>query len=284
MAPFRPSEDLFRLMVENVRDYAIFMLDVAGRVATWNVGAQRIKGYSAEEIVGQHFSRFYVPEDVQARKPERELQVAAAEGRCEDEGWRVRKDGSRFWANVVITAFRSADGALLGFAKVTRDLTGRHRAEQALRETEERFRLLVDGASDYALFMLDPAGRVVSWNAGAERITGYSPHEILGQHISRLYPPQDAQAGKPERGLQLAAVEGRWEDEGWRVRKDGSRFWANVVVTALRSTDGALLGFAKLTRDLTERRRAETVLRQNEERLRLMVESVRDGKTRSGSA
>ena len=272
----RDSDQAFRLIVENVQDYAIFMLDVAGRVKSWNVGAQRIKGYSAEEIMGQHFSRFYVPEDVQARKPEHELQVAAAEGRCEDEGWRVRQDGSRFWANVVITALRSADGALLGFAKVTRDLTGRHRAEQALRETEERLRLLVDGGKEYALLMLDPAGRVVSWNAGAERIEGYSVQEILGQHISRFYPPQDVQAGKAERGLQVAAAEGRWEDEGWRVRKDGSRFWANVVITALRSTDGALLGFAKLTRDLTERRRTETALRQNEERLRLMVESVRD--------
>ncbi len=187
----RDSEQPFRLIVESVQDYAIFMLDVTGRVTSWNVGAQRIKGYSAEEIVGEHFSRFYLPEDVQARKPERELQVAAAEGRCEDEGWRVRKDGSRFWANVVITALRSADGALLGFAKVTRDLTGRHRAEQALRETEERFRLLVEGVKEYALFMLDPTGRVVSWNAGAERIKGYSAQEILGQHISRFYPPQD---------------------------------------------------------------------------------------------
>ena len=128
-APFRTSEDLFRLMVENVKDYAIFMLDVRGRVASWNAGAERIKGYSAKEIIGQHFSRFYPPEDVQARKPERELQVAAAEGQWAEEGWRVRKDGSRFWASVVITAVRSADGELLGFGKVTRDITQRHEME-----------------------------------------------------------------------------------------------------------------------------------------------------------
>jgi len=275
-APFRTSEDLFRLMVENVQDYAIFMLDVGGRVATWNTGAERIKGYSAEEIIGQHFSRFYPPEDVQARKPERELQVAAAEGRCGDEGWRIRKDGSRFWASVAITALRGADGELLGFGKVTRDLTQRHEMERALRETDQRFRLIVEGAKEYALLMLDPKGRVVSWNAGAERLKGYHAEEIVGQHHSRFYPPEDVRAGKPERALQQALVEGQWEDEGWRVRKDGSRFWANVIITPLHDAQGTPLGFAKLTRDLTERRRAEAVLRQNEERLRLMVDSVRD--------
>jgi len=275
-APFRTSEDLFRLMVENVQDYAIFMLDVGGRVATWNMGAERIKGYSAEEIIGQHFSRFYPPEDVQARKPERELQVAAAEGRWLDEGWRIRKDGSRFWASVVITALRSADGELLGFGKVTRDVTQRHEMERALRETDQRFRLIVEGAKEYALLMLDPKGRVVSWNAGAERLKGYHAEEIVGQHHSRFYPPEDVRAGKPERALQQALVEGQWEDEGWRVRKDGSRFWANVIITPLHDAEGTPLGFAKLTRDLTERRRAEAVLRQNEERLRLMVDSVKD--------
>ena len=275
-APFRTSEDLFRLMVENVQDYAIFMLDVGGRVATWNTGAERIKGYSAEEIIGQHFSRFYPPEDVQARKPERELQVAAAEGRCGDEGWRIRKDGSRFWASVAITALRGADGELLGFGKVTRDLTQRHEMERALRETDQRFRLIVEGAKEYALLMLDPKGRVVSWNAGAERLKGYHAEEIVGQHHSRFYPPEDVRAGKPERALQQALVEGQWEDEGWRVRKDGSRFWANVIITPLHDAQGTPLGFAKLTRDLTERRRAEAVLRQNEERLRLMVDSVKD--------
>ena len=275
-APFRTSEDLFRLMVENVKDYAIFMLDVRGRVASWNAGAERIKGYSAKEIIGQHFSRFYPPEDVQARKPERELQVAAAEGRCGDEGWRIRKDGSRFWASVAITALRGADGELLGFGKVTRDLTQRHEMERALRETDQRFRLIVEGAKEYALLMLDPKGRVVSWNAGAERLKGYHAEEIVGQHHSRFYPPEDVRAGKPERALQQALVEGQWEDEGWRVRKDGSRFWANVIITPLHDAQGTPLGFAKLTRDLTERRRAEAVLRQNEERLRLMVDSVKD--------
>src|SRR2546430_1498957 len=263
-------------MVENVKDYAIFMLDVRGRGAGWNAGAERIKANSAKELIGQHCSRFYPPEDVQARKPERELQVAAAEGQWADEGWRVRKDGSRFWASVVITAVRSADGELLGFGKVTRDITQRHEMERALRETDQRFRLIVEGAKDYALLMLDPKGHVVSWNAGAERLKGYHAEEIVGQHHSRFYPPEDVRAGKPERALQQALVEGQWEDEGWRVRKDGSRFWANVIITPLHDAQGTPLGFAKLTRDLTERRRAEAVLRQNEERLRLMVDSGKD--------
>src|SRR6266704_1109503 len=277
VAPFRPSEDLFRLMVENVRDYAIFMLDVAGRVATWNVGAQRIKGYSAEEIVGQHFSRFYVPEDVQARKPERELQVAAAEGRCEDEGWRVRKDGSRFWANVVITALRSADGALLGFAKLTRDLTERRRAETVLRQNEERLRLMVESVRDYAILALDREGRVISWNAGAERSEGYRPEEILGRHFSRFYQAEDVAQGKPEWDLERAAREGQFEDEGWRVRKDGSRFWVNVVITPIRDAQGVLMGFAKVTKDLTERRRAEAELRRQKSFIEQLINSSTDG-------
>src|SRR5207249_3059615 len=205
------TDQPFRSIVESVQDYAIFMLDVTGRVTSWNVGAERIKGYSAEEIVGEHFSRFYVPEDVQARKPERELQVAAAEGRWEDEGWRVRKDGSRFWANVVLTPLRSADGALLGFAELSRDLTERRRAETALRQSEARLRLMVESVKDHAILMLDCEGRVVSWNAGAERIKGYRPDEILGRHFSRFYPPDDVAQGRPEWELERAVRDGQFE-------------------------------------------------------------------------
>src|SRR5437763_404577 len=246
----------------------------AGRVRIWSATWRR--GRRAGRASGQWGRGRSRRSGGRARTPERELQVAAAEGRWADEGWRVRKDGSRFWASVVITALRSADGALLGFAKVTRDVTERHEMERALRETEQRFRLIVEGAKEYALLMLDPEGRVVSWNAGSERLKGYRAEEIVGHHHSRFYPPEDVRAGKPERALQQALVEGQWEDEGWRVRKDGSRFWANVIITPLHDAQGTPLGFAKLTRDLTERRRAEAVLRQNEERLRLMVDSVKD--------
>ncbi|HET9986784.1 MAG TPA: PAS domain S-box protein [Longimicrobiales bacterium] len=245
------------LLVGSVQDYAIFALDVEGRVATWTRGAQRIKGYSRDEIIGRHFSIFYPPEAAASGFPQYELDVAAATGRFEDEGWRIRKDGSRFWANVVITALRDEEGTLVGFAKVTRDLTERRRTEQALAESEERFRLLVSSVKDYGIFMLDPQGHIASWNDGAERISGYTPSDIIGRHFSVFYPPEDIEWGKPAWELSVAIAEGRFEDEGWRIRKDGSRFWANVVITPLLNEAGTLLGFAKVTRDLTERRDAE---------------------------
>jgi PAS domain S-box-containing protein len=223
-------DDLYRLLVETVRDYAIFALDPEGRIVTWNNGAQRIKGYAASEIIGRHFSVFYPPEDVAADKPGWELREATAVGQVEDEGWRVRKDGTRFWANVLITALRDEDGTLVGFAKVTRDLTERRAAEERLRRSEERFRLLVSSVRDYGIFMLDPDGYVASWNEGADRINGYEAEEIIGRHVSVFYPPEDVAAGRPGIELRTALETGRFEEEAWRVRKDGSRFWANIVV------------------------------------------------------
>jgi PAS domain S-box-containing protein len=253
---WQPAEapGLYRLLVDSVLDYAIFALDATGHIRTWNAGAQRIKGYTADEIIGKHFSIFYPPEDQLAHKPERELEIATAEGRVEDEDWRVRKDGSRFWANVVITALRDRSGALVGFGKVTRDLTERRAAEQAIRDSEQRFRMLIDSVQEYGIFMLDRGGHVTSWNEGAERINGYTTAEILGKHFSIFYPDEDLAWNKPAYELEVASREGKFEDEGWRVRKDGSRFWANVVITAVRDDHGQLLGFSKVTRDLTDRR------------------------------
>jgi PAS domain S-box-containing protein len=250
-------EELLGLLVESVQDYAIFALDPHGYILSWNVGARRLKRYAANEIIGKHFSIFYPPEKVAERFPEYELEVAARTGRFEDEGWRIRKDGSRFWASVIITALRNPQGRLIGFGKVTRDLTERRQAEEALRESEERFRLLVDSAKDYAIFMLDPTGHVATWNAGAERIKGYTAQEITGRHFSAFYPAEDIVAGKPPRELEIAKSVGKYEEEGWRVRKDGSLFWASVVITALRNAEDRLIGFGKVTRDLTQRRAAE---------------------------
>ena len=249
--------ELHRLLVESVQDYAIFALDPQGYILSWNAGALRFKGYTAEEIIGKHFSIFYPRERVEEGFPEFELRTAANTGRFEDEGWRIRKDGSRFWANVVITALRGKDGRLLGYAKVTRDLTERREAEEALRESEERFRLLVEGVRDYAIFMLDPSGRVATWNEGAERIKGYRAREILGKHFSQFYPAEDKASHKPERELEIATRAGKYEEEGWRVRSNGDVFWASVLITAIRNKHGELVGFGKVTRDLTERRAAE---------------------------
>ena len=256
---YRQSEERFRLLVDSVRDYAIFMLDPKGHVLTWNAGAERFKGYRASEVIGSHFSRFYPPEALAKGLPDEELRVAGETGSFEDEGWRVRKDGSMFWANVVITAMRDASGELIGYAKVTRDLTQQRSHEEALRQSEEKFRLLVEGVADYAIFMLDVNGRVASWNVGAQRIKGYAANEIIGQHFSVFYPREVVDSGWPEHELREAALTGKFVDTGWRVRKDGSTFWANVVITAMREESGRLLGYAKLTRDLTERRRVEAI-------------------------
>jgi PAS domain S-box-containing protein len=249
-------DGLYRLLVESVRDYAIFALDATGHILTWNAGAQRFKGYTAEEIIGKHFSTFYTQPDLDRGRPAEELEIAEREGRVEDEGWRVRKDGTRFWANVVITALRDQTGKLVGFAKVTRDLTERRAAEERLRVSEERFRLLIENVRDYGIFTLDLGGVVTSWNAGAERISGYTASEIIGRHFSTFYPPEDVAANKPERELEIVRRDGRFEEEGWRVRKNGEVFWSNVVISAVRSDDGTLVGYAKVTRDLTERREA----------------------------
>jgi PAS domain S-box-containing protein len=266
----------FRLFVESVQDYAMFMLEPDGRVATWNAGAERTKGYKPSEIIGQHFSRFYSEEDVRDGYPQRLLDLAIEEGYAEDEGWRVRKDGSRFWARVTITAVRDATGKLIGFGKVTRDLTEHRRAELALRSSEERSRLFIEAVQDYAIFMLDREGHVITWNLGAERIKGYKPSEIIGQHFSRFYPEDDVRHGKPAWELEVAEREDRFEDEGWRIRKDGSRFWANVIITAIKDSKGDLLGFSKVTRDFTERMLAYKALSDSRLKLQESEKSLRE--------
>ncbi|CAN7235883.1 PAS domain S-box protein [Brevundimonas sp. LjRoot202] len=267
MASLPPVEDRYRLLVDAITDYAIYMLDGDGFVTSWNAGAQRFKGYAPAEILGEHFSRFYTDEDRAAGTPARALRTAAEEGRFEQEGWRVRKDGAQFWAHVVIDPVRSPSGELVGFAKITRDLTERKKAEETLRRSEQQFKLLIQGVTDYAIYMLDPTGRVNSWNAGAARIKGYAPDEIIGEHFSRFYTEEDREAGDPARALATAAAEGRFEKEAWRVRKDGSRFWAHVVIDAIRDDEGDVIAFAKVTRDITERMENQRALEEAREAL-----------------
>ena len=263
-----PSDpDRYQLLVEAIDDYAIYMLDAEGHVASWNPGAQRFKGYARSEIIGQHFSRFYTPEDLATDLPSRALRQAAETGRFEQEGWRVRQNGERFWAHVVIDPIRDPSGRVIGFAKITRDLSERKAAEEALRRSEEQFRLLVQGVTDYAIYMLSPTGEVSSWNSGAKRIKGYEPGEIVGQHFSVFYTPEDRAADLPSTALRTAAEEGRFEREGWRLRKDGSRFWAHVIIDRILDDDGDVIGFAKITRDVTERMEGQRALQQAREAL-----------------
>jgi PAS domain S-box-containing protein len=257
----------YRTLVEAVTDYAIYMLDPAGIVSSWNAGAQRFKGYLPAEIIGKHFSRFYTEEDRKTGLPERALRTARLEGKFETEGWRVRKDGTRFWAAVVIDPIWSPSGEIVGYAKITRDLTERKHAERTLRLSEEQFRLLVQGVTDYAIYMIDVEGNVSNWNLGAQRIKGYAAGEIVGRHFSQFYTDEDRAAGEPRRALETANREGKFEKEGWRVRKDGTRFWAHVVIDPLRDETGTLLGFAKITRDITERKEAQVKLDKTREAL-----------------
>lgn len=261
------NERRFQLLLNAVRDYAIYLLDADGFVASWNAGAQRFKGYRDEEIIGEHFSRFYTPEDRATGLPMRALRTAAAEGKFEAEGWRVRKDGQRFWANVVIDPVRDESGTLVGYAKVTRDISEKREAELALFRSEQQFRLLVQGVRDYAIYMLDPDGNVSSWNAGAQSIKGYRAEEIIGHHFSRFYTPADRDAGEPAKALRTALRDGTFEKEALRIRKDGTTFWAHVVIVPIYDDAGVLTGFAKITRDVTERRRAQEQLETTREAL-----------------
>ncbi|MBB3593212.1 PAS domain S-box-containing protein [Rhizobium sp. BK529] len=261
------DEGRFRVLVDAITDYAIYMLSPEGYVASWNSGAERFKGYLASEILGQHFSRFYLDADRKAGLPARALAIAATEGRFEGEGWCQRKDGTRFWAHVIIDPIRHASGELIGFAKIIRDLTERRAAENALKRREEQFRLLVQGVSDYAIYMLDPEGNVTSWNSGAERIKGYRSEEIIGRHFSSFYTDEDRSNGLPQQALATASRDGRFEREGWRVRKDGSRFWAHIVIDVIKDDFGEIIGFAKITRDITEKMETQRALERTREEL-----------------
>jgi PAS domain S-box-containing protein len=263
----KSTEGRYRMLVDAITDYAIYMLDPDGTVTSWNPGAKRIKGYEPSEIIGESFSRFYTEEDRKKELPRRALEIAEREGKFEQEGWRVRKDGTKFWAYVVIDPIRDSAGRLIGFAKITRDLTERRKAEAALRESQEQFRLLVQGVTDYAIYLLSPEGCVSSWNLGAQRIKGYAPEEIIGQHFSRFYTEEDRRSGLPQTALEIASREGRFEREGLRVRKDGTQFFAHVIIDAIYDSDGSLLGFAKITRDITERTKTARALEEAREAL-----------------
>lgn len=251
------SDKRFEILITAISDYAIYLLDPDGRVVSWNTGAQRFKGYTANEVIGKHFSMFLSQEDRDAGTPQSILDQAAANGRFEAEGWRIRKDGTGFWANIVVDAIYNTAHELIGYAKITRDITERKTAHESLLESERRFRYLVEGVTDYAIYMLSPEGIVTNWNSGAQRIKGYQAQDVIGTHFSRFMTAEDRESGVPARSLEIAKKEGRFENEGWRVRKDGTLFLAHIIIDAIHNNAGELLGFAKITRDITEKRIAE---------------------------
>jgi len=265
-----------RLLTHAAKEHAVMMLDREGCVVNWSRGAELVTGFSHAEVIGKHFSRFYSAADLLSGAPQRHLDACEREGIFEDEGLRVRKNGSAFGARVTIVPLRNASGSVYGYGHIVRDVSEAKQAEMALHHSEERFRLLVEAVQDYAIFILDPQGHVTSWNIGAERLKGYRTEEILGHHFSRFYSNEDRRSGKPQRLLGLAVEHGRVEDEGWRVRKDGSKFWANVTITAIKNQEGALVGFAKVTRDITERMQAAKSLQESEERYRTVAETAHD--------
>jgi PAS domain S-box-containing protein len=297
-------EKLYHKMVEEVRDYAILLLDPDGYILNWNPGAEHIKGYKAADIIGQNFKIFYTSEARSEKLPDRLLQEAKETGRAGHEGWRVRKDGSQFWGSVVITALHDEDNNVIGFSKLTRDLTERKAAEEKqlrqnsfmeqqhaeLRRSEERYHRMIAEVEDYAIILLDNDGKILNWNKGAQNIKGYTSDEIVGRSFSTFYQASDVAAGLPQKLLDNARRNGKATHEGWRVKSDGSIFWGSIVITALHDDQGDNIGFSKVTRDLTERKQAEELkeryaaalelqnekLKRSEEQYHRMISEVAD--------
>ena len=262
------TEQLYRLLSEEAVAYAIVFFDLDGVIRQWNPGAERLFGYTSGEAVGREAELLFVPEDVRDGVPRRELRTAAETGRALDRRWKVRKDGTRFFADGILFALHAPDGEIVAFAKIIRDATEEKSIEDLRAASEARLRLIVDSIHDYAIYLLDMDGTIQTWSRGAERIKGYTPAEVVGRNFAIFYPPEDVAAGKPARQLRIAAENGTYEDESTHVRKDGSRFWASVVVSAIRDRDGAVRGFVNLTHDVSERKR-------NEERAAFLAEASR---------
>lgn len=263
-----------RKIVEEVEGYAILMLDKEGYIETWNRGAEKIKGYKAEEITGKNFSVFYTEEDRRNGRPQRLLQIAAEKGFATDEGWRVKKDGSRFWGNILITALHDTEGSIIGFTKVTRDLTDLKKSQDEARLLEQHYSRMIAEIKDYAIILLNVEGNIENWNNGAEMIKGYTAEEAIGRHFRMFYREEDRNNKFPESFLEEARKNGRAAHEGWRVRKDGTLFWGSVVITAIHNDNGHVTGFVKMTRDLTDKKRADEARQKYQEQLEIRAREM----------
>jgi PAS domain S-box-containing protein len=251
---FVGGNTIYKRMIEEIQDYAIILLNDRGIITDWNKGAEKIKRYSEKEILGKHFSIFYLKEDLDNNLPQKLIEEARVNGRAAQEGWRKRKDGTRFWGSITITALHDDNNHLIGFCKVTRDLTDRKLADDQLRLSEERYHQMIAEVQDYAIILLNPHGIIENWNAGAQKIKGYHADEVIGKKIDLFYTQEDRLNLLPDRLLKEARETGKAVQEGWRVRKDGSKFWGTIVITALHNKDGNIIGFSKVTRDLTQQK------------------------------
>jgi len=260
------SESQYRSLIAQVKDYAIFGMDVQGRPVSWNEGVGVVLGYTRDEFIGSEVELLFLPEDIAKGVPQEELKVARCDGVANDDRWLQRKGGRPFFAAGRTTKRVDANGECIGFTKVLRDETQRALAEEERHASESQLRSLVQNVRDYAIFMIDPNAIITQWTEGAQRVTGCEAAEVLGKPLSMFYTPEDIAAGEPGLELAQAAKEGRVEREGWRIRKGGERFWVNEIATAIRGEDGKLLGFTKIARDLTDRKRVEEALLDADQR------------------
>lgn len=270
------TETGFHNITEAVQDYAIVLLDNEGFIRNWNKGAEKIKQYTEGEILGKHFSVFHLPGDRKSNLPESLLELARVNGSATQEGWRLRKDQTRFWGRTTITALHDSDNNITGFSKVTQDLSDEKVADEqvrtfmkelqqvneSLRKSEERYQQMIAEVQDYAIILLDEKANIINWNAGAAAIKGYKADEVIGRNIRIFYTEADKQNSLPEKLFKEAVEKGKALQEGWRLRKDGTAFWGSISITALHNKEGAIIGFSKVTRDLTQKKHAEDKMRE----------------------
>ena len=275
-------------IVTDIEDYAIILLDTNGIIVSWNKGAEKIKGYTEEEIKGKSFENFYRAEDRDAGLPNKLLNEAKLTGRVQDEGWRLAKGDDLFWAYVVITATKDKDGNHTGYIKITRDLSERLAAEQVIDEYErslheqsehndlmkELYLNFITKVEDYAIIMLNKEGYIVDWNVGAEKIKGYKSEEIIGRHFSTLYPDDDVKSLLPDALLKKAQVDGLAQYEGWRLKKDGTMFWGNITLKALYDDKHMVKGYVKITKDLTKKVLSEKAISDYASKLESEIQKI----------
>lgn len=251
------NEDINALLVQGLQGCALLLVDVEGHILVANPAIESITGYTSQELQGVSYACFFPKVDQLSKVPFRAMARAVSKGYYEADGWLHRKDGSTLWANLSLSPVYDDDHDLYGYTVLIRDISEKLAAEHALFNSEQQFRILVQSVRDYAIYMLDLQGRVTNWNAGAALIKGYSAEEIIGRHYSTFYTEEDRQRGEPQRGLDTALRDNTFQNEAWRVRKDGTHFWASVVIDPIYDESGDLLGFAKITRDITNKKRDE---------------------------